>query len=80
MEKINDSNLEEVVGGSLAFNPRTGIMTYARKDGSKESFEILDYKNARQLSRDLFIHLVPEEKIINQLIEKEYLKKLEQTK
>ena len=72
-ERIDENSLEKVVGGFFSWNTNTGYMTYTHKDGSVTKHRILDAEKGYDLSNKLHGQKMPEDDILDKLINAGYL-------
>ena len=72
-EIIDDESLEKVVGGLFEWYPRYNVMKYTHDDGSVTKHTVLDYSKAWELSTKLHGQFVPEDEILEQLIQSGYV-------
>ena len=70
---ISEEDLNQVVGGYFDFNTNTGIMTYTHKNGSETYHKILNAKAAWKMSNNMHADLVPEDKILEEMIKAGYI-------
>ena len=70
---IDDTELENVVGGAFIFNQDAGTLTYYHDDGSVTVHTILDYDNAWYSSNSWHANNYPEDTILQGLIKKGFV-------
>ena len=70
---ITDADLDQVVGGFFSWDTNTGIMTYTHKNGGETYHKILNAKAGWKLSNKLHGELVPEDEILQELINAGYI-------
>ena len=73
IEKINDENLEQIVGGFFAFDYNNKTITYTHDDGSVTIHNILDYDNAWKMSNNLHGLNYREDDILAKMIKEGYV-------
>lgn len=71
---VNDTELDQVVGGYMNFNYNTHILKYKHEElGTVTNYNILDFEQAWKLSNKLHAQNLHEDKIIQQLIDNKYI-------
>ena len=70
---LNDEELDQVVGGIMNFNAQTNKMTCCDGDGRVTQYNILNYEKAWEMSNKLHIQGMPEDAIINRMIDNGYI-------
>lgn len=72
-EKIDENNLENVVGGFFHWNTNTGYLTYTHQDGSETKHRILNAEKGYELSNKLHGQKMSEDDILDRLIDAGYI-------
>ena len=73
-ERLNDDNMEYVVGGYMNMNYNTKILTYTHEETKNVTrYQILDFENAWKLSNELHSQNHHEDSIIAELISRGYI-------
>lgn len=74
MEKkpVDEELLEQVAGGFMVFERDRQVLTYERKDGSKQEYKILDLKKAWELCNSLHGQMT-EDQIIQKMMDMGYI-------
>lgn len=70
---INEEDLENVVGGFFHWHKKSLVLDYTHEDGSITYHKVLDYAKGWELSNNLHAKHVPEDEILQQLIDAKYI-------
>ena len=73
--ELSDEEMEKINGGYMDFNAKTQIMTFLHADGSVTTHQILDYDNAWYWCNYYHGINVPEENILNWLVQQGYVQR-----
>ncbi len=72
-KELDEKSLEQVVGGFFYFDPAAGIMTYTHQDGTTTKHVIKNMAKAWEMSNNLHGQGMPEDDILDALVEAKYL-------
>ncbi len=72
-EIIDEESLESVVGGLFEWYPSQKRLKYTHDNGTITRYNILDYQKGYALSTQLHAQNVPEDEIIDRLIDAKYI-------